>query len=116
MLSQTLQGALLSITSNVLAQGLSAYKDSVRNIPTCFYGAPLADLHLTDALFSQPWFGPQVCYLQHCQQPTQHPLARTSRRSLPDERCLDRARSRCQARQAREDRKKHEEHPDQIPA
>lgn len=54
MLSQTLQGALLSITSNVLAQGLSAYKDSVRDIPTCFSGVPFADLHLLDAFLSQP--------------------------------------------------------------
>lgn len=36
MVSQTLQGAVLSITSNVLAQGLSAYKDSVRNTLTSF--------------------------------------------------------------------------------
>jgi hypothetical protein len=36
MVSQTLQGAVLSITSNILAQGLSAYKDSVRDTVACF--------------------------------------------------------------------------------
>jgi hypothetical protein len=29
MISQTLQGAVLSMTSNVLAQAISSYKDSV---------------------------------------------------------------------------------------
>ncbi|KAF7571162.1 Tymo-45kd-70kd multi-domain protein [Pyrenophora tritici-repentis] len=75
MISQTLQGAVLSITSNVLAQAITSYQDST----------PFA-LNYNQVL--------QFALFSILSNPPQHNLARLPRRPIPHKRGLRRLRIR----------------------
>lgn len=50
MVSQTAQGAVLSVTSNVLAQALKSYQDKVGNTYISIRPSRQADVPATDTL------------------------------------------------------------------
>lgn len=89
LVTQTVQGTILSITSNILAQIISAYKQSVGAylLLVASMWKRLADQNTsTDTVHIPPRSTCQIRHIQYSQQPTEYRMADLPRRPLPDER------------------------------